>query len=87
MAIEQLGESLLAQARSKNKKEKKKAKLFTGLMLGVQVGNAFLRKQAKKRADEFWKSNQGLLNQRTNQLKLGVEWQNNHRAMLKKYGK
>jgi hypothetical protein len=87
MAIEQLGESLLSQARDRNKKAKKKAKLFTGLMLGVKIGNAQLRKQAKKRADEFWNSNQGLLNQRTNQLKLGVEWQNNHRNMLKKYGK
>ena len=87
MAIEQLGESLLSQARDRNKKSKKKAKLFTGIMLGVQAGNAILRRQAKKRADEFWNSNQGLLNQRTNQLKLGVEWQNNHRNMLKKYGK
>ena len=59
MAIEQLGESLLAQARSRTKKQEKKAKIFTGLMLGVQVGNAVLRRQAKKRADEFWKSNIG----------------------------
>ena len=57
MAIEQLGESLLSQARDRNKKSKKKAKLFTGLMLGVQAGNAILRRQAEKRANEFWKSN------------------------------
>jgi len=87
MAIEQLGESLLSQARDRNKKSKKKAKLFTGLMLGVKIGNAQLRKQAEKRANEFWTSNQGLLNQRTSQLEAGVDWHNNHRAMLKKYGK
>ena len=87
MAIEQLGESLLSQARDRNKKAKKKAKLFTGLMLGVKIGNAQLRKQAEKRANEFWTSNQGLLNQRTSQLEAGVDWHNNHRAMLKKYGK
>ena len=39
MAIEQLGESLLAQARQKSKKREKKAKLFTGAMLGVLGGN------------------------------------------------
>tara|TARA_B110000977_G_C11083960_1_gene493906 strand:+ start:2527 stop:4512 length:1986 start_codon:yes stop_codon:yes gene_type:complete len=87
MAIEQLGESLLSQARDRKKKEKKKAKIFTGLMLGVQLGNVALRKRAEKRANEFWNSNQGLLNQRTSQLEAGVDWQNTHRGMLKKYGK
>lgn len=87
MAIEQLGESLLAQAKSRRKKEKKKAKLFAGVLLGVQAGNIALRKRAERRANEFWQSNQGLLNQRTSQLEAGVDWHNNHNAMLKKYGK
>jgi len=40
MAIEQLGESLLAQAKKKSKKEERKAKQFMGLLLGIQAGNA-----------------------------------------------
>ena len=47
MAIEQLGESLLAQARKKNKKEKKKAYAFAGLLLGLKAKNHFLRKNKK----------------------------------------
>jgi len=86
MAIEQLGESLLAQARDKNKKSKKKAKLFTGLMLGVQAGNAILRRQAEKRANEFWKSNQGVLNQRASQFEEGVKFWDGHRSLMKTYG-
>ena len=86
MAIEQLGESLLSQARDRNKKSKKKAKLFTGLMLGVQAGNAMLRRQAEKRANEFWKSNQGLINQRSQQFDTGVGFWSSDKAMLKKYG-
>jgi len=86
MAIEQLGESLLSQARDRKKKEKKKAKLFTGLMLGVQAGNAMLRRQAEKRANEFWKSNQGLINQRANQFDTGVNFFKDHNAMIKTYG-
>jgi hypothetical protein len=53
MAIEQLGESLLAQARKKNKKEKKKAYAFTGLLLGLKAKNHFLRKKAASRMQEF----------------------------------
>ena len=87
MGIESLGESLLSQAKSRRKKEEKRAKLFTGVMLGVQVGNAVLRRKAEKRANEFWSSNIGLVNQRANQFDMGVKWQTNHRAMLKKYGK
>jgi hypothetical protein len=86
MAIEQLGESLLSQAKDRNKKSKKKAKLFTGLMLGVQAGNAMLRRQAEKRANEFWKSNQGLINQRANQFDTGVNFFKDHNAMIKTYG-
>ena len=86
MAIEQLGESLLSQARDRKKKEKKKAKLFTGLMLGVQVGNMALRKRAEKRANQFWNSNQGLINQRANQFDTGVNFYKDHNAMIKTYG-
>ena len=86
MAIEQLGESLLAQARSKRKKQEKKAKLFTGLMLGVQGANFLLRRQAKKRADEFWKSNVGLINQKTEQFNSGINFWTDHKNMMKKYG-
>ena len=86
MAIEQLGESLLSQARDRNKKAKKKAKLFTGLMLGVQAGNAILRRQAEKRANEFWKSNQGVLNQRASQFEEGVKFWDGHRSLMKTYG-
>ena len=86
MAIEQLGESLLSQARDRKKKEKKKAKIFTGLMLGVQVGNMVLRKRAEKRANEFWNSNQGLINQRANQFDTGVSFFKDHNAMIKTYG-
>jgi len=53
MAIEELGESLLAQARKKNKKEKKKAYAFTGLLLGLKAKNHFLRKKAASRMQEF----------------------------------
>ena len=86
MAIEQLGESLLSQARDRNKKSKKKAKLFTGLMLGVQAGNAILRRQAEKRANEFWKSNQGVLNQRASQFEEGVKFWDSHKSLMKTYG-
>lgn len=87
MAIEQLGESLLAQAKKRRKKEEKKGKIFGATLLGVQFGNMFLRKQAQKRADEFWKSNIGLLNQRANQFDMGVTWMTNHDKMLNTYGK
>lgn len=87
MAIEQLGESLLAQARSKRKKEEKKGKIFGGVLLGATVGNIYLRNRANKRADEFWKSNIGLLNQRANQFDMGVKWMTNHDKMLNTYGK
>ena len=49
MAIEQLGESLLAQARQKTKKKQKKTKMFTGAMLGVLGANLFLRNKASKK--------------------------------------
>lgn len=87
MAIEQLGESLLSQAKKRRKKEEKKGKIFGAVLLGSQIGNIFLRKQAQKRADEFWKSNIGLINQRANQFDMGVTWMTNHDKMLNTYGK
>lgn len=86
MAIEQLGESLLAQARKKSKKEERKAKLFTGLLLGVQAGNHILRNRAKKRAETFLVGNQGLINQRTKQFNDGVTFWSDHKKMLDTYG-
>jgi len=86
MGIESLGESLLSQAKSRRKKEEKRAKLFTGVMLGVQVGNAVLRRRAEKRANEFWKSNQGVLNQRANQFEKGVSFWDNHNTLMQSKG-
>lgn len=53
MAIEQLGESLLAQAKKRSKKEKRKAYQYAGLLLGLKAGNYFLRKNAARRMQEF----------------------------------
>jgi len=86
MAIEQLGESLLSQVKKRRKKEEKKSKFFGAALLGVQVGNMVLRKQAQKRANEFWKSNQGVLNQRASQFEEGVKFWDEHRSLMKTYG-
>lgn len=86
MAIEQLGESLLAQAKSRRKKEEKKGKLFGAALLGVQVGNMFLRKQAEKRANEFWTSNRGLIDKKTKQFQAGMNFWTDHNTMMKAYG-
>jgi len=86
MAIEQLGESLLASARKKRKKQERRAKIFTGLTLGLQVGNHFLRKKAQKRADEFWTSNQGLIDRRAGQFTKGIEFWDKHNTMVNTYG-
>jgi len=86
MAIEELGESLLAQAKSKRKKEEKKGKLFGAALLGVQVGNMFLRKQAEKRANEFWTSNRGLIDKKTKQFQAGMNFWTDHNTMMKGYG-
>lgn len=82
MAIEQLGESLLAQARSKSKKQEKKAKIFTGLMLGVQGANFLLRRRAKKRWDEINSGYTDLISSETERLKEGVKFWSNHNRML-----
>ena len=86
MAIEELGESLLAQAKSRRKKEEKKGKLFGAALLGVQVGNMFLRKQAEKRANEFWTSNRGLIDKKTKQFQAGMNFWTDHNTMMKGYG-
>lgn len=86
MAIEQLGESLLAQARSKRKKEEKKGKIFGAVLLGSQIGNMFLRKQAEKRANEFWTSNRGLIDKKTKQFQAGMNFWTDHNNMMKGYG-
>jgi hypothetical protein len=84
--IRALGESLLAQAQKKRKKEEKKTKIFGGLMLGVSIGNHFLRQQAQKRMDKFVNSNVGLLKQRGRQFEEGVGFWSDHNSMMKSYG-
>jgi len=86
MAIEQLGESLLSQAKKRRKKEEKKGKFFGAALLGVQVGNMVLRKQAQKRADEFWKSNIGLIDNKSKQFRAGLNFWTDHNSMMKGYG-
>jgi len=86
MGIEALGESLLASAKKKSKKQERKAKVFTGLMLGIQVGNHVLRKRAEKRAKEFWSSNQGVIANRASQFDKGVNFWKDDKSMLNKYG-
>lgn len=86
MSIEQLGESLLSQAKKRRKKEERKGKIFGAVLLGAQVGNIFLRNKAKKRADEFWKSNIGLVNQKASQFDKGIKFWTDHSNMMSKYG-
>tara|TARA_R110000796_G_scaffold71700_2_gene162673 strand:+ start:2564 stop:4015 length:1452 start_codon:yes stop_codon:yes gene_type:complete len=86
MGIEALGKSLLSSAKKKSKKQEKKAKLFTGLMLGVQVGNYVLRNKAKKRAEEFWKSNQGAVASKVSQFDNGVNFWKDDKSMRDTHG-
>ena len=86
MSIEQLGESLLAEAKTRRKKQEKKAKLFGAALLGANIGNIYLRNRANKRANEFWKSNIGLIHKKTEQFNSGIEFWTNHKDMMKKYG-
>ena len=86
MSIEQLGESLLSQAKKRRKKEEKKVKYLVLFFLGAQVGNIFLRNKAKKRADEFWKSNIGLVNQKSSQFDKGIKFWTDHSNMMSTYG-
>tara|TARA_R100001440_G_scaffold8009_1_gene15492 strand:- start:2604 stop:4034 length:1431 start_codon:yes stop_codon:yes gene_type:complete len=86
MSIEQLGESLLSQARKKSKKGERRAKIFTGLMLGVQGANIVLRNRAKKRLDSFVNSNIGIIDNKSKQFQAGVNFWTDHNNMLKTYG-
>jgi len=86
MSIEQLGESLLAEAKSKRKKQEKKAKLFGAALLGVKAGNMLLRNRANKRANEFLKSNIGLIENKTKQFQAGMNFWTDHSNMMKSYG-
>ena len=85
--IDVLGESLLAQARQKTKKAKKRATRFSTALLGIGVGNHFLRQRAQRRAETFMASTgTTLLNNRTNQLNQGIKFWNDHNSMVGKYG-
>ena len=82
MAIEQLGESLLAQARQKSKKREKKTKLFTGAMLGVLGGNMYLRSKAKKRVKQINESFQPVLDTHVRRFNEGVDFWSGFNSML-----
>jgi len=85
--IDVLGESLLAQARQKTKKAKRRATRFSTALLGIGVGNHFLRQRAQRRAETFMASTgTTLLNNRTNQLNQGIKFWNDHNSMVSKYG-
>jgi len=85
MAIEQLGESLLAQARKKNKKEKKKAYAFTGLLLGLKAKNHFLRKKAASRMQEFNNSLMPVVQNVAGNLNEANQYFSDKDTLLKKY--
>lgn len=85
MAIEQLGESLLAQARKKNKKEKKKAYAFAGLLLGLKAKNHFLRKKAASRMQEFNNSLMPVVQNVAGNLNEANQYFSDKDALLKKY--
>lgn len=85
MAIEQLGESLLAQARKKSKKEKKKAYAFTGLLLGLKAKNHFLRKKAASRMQEFNNSLMPVVQNVAGTLNEANQYFSDKDALLKKY--
>ena len=84
MAIEQLGESLLAQARQKTKKKQKKTKMFTGAMLGVLGANLFLRNKASKKIKEMNYSYAPLLTEQTRHFNEGVDFWDKHNKLLGK---
>ena len=82
MAIEQLGESLLAQAKKTTKKKERKGKIMAGVMLGLTGANYLLRQQAAKRIDELNRGYQPIITQKTEQLKAGVKFWADHNSML-----
>ena len=81
--IKALGESLLAGARQRRKKEEKKAKIFGGLMLGVSIGNHFLRQKAERRMMEFANSSKNMVRDAERNFTQGVDFWTNHNNMLK----
>lgn len=86
MAIEQLGESLLAQAKKTTKKKERKGKIMAGVMLGLTGANYLLRQQAAKRIDELNRGYQPIITQKKEQLKAGVDFWAKHNSMLKDGG-
>lgn len=82
MAIEQLGESLLAQAKKTTKKKERKGKIMAGVMLGLTGANYLLRQQAAKRIDELNRGYQPIIMQKTRQLEDGVNFWSEHNRML-----
>ena len=86
MAIETLGKSLLQSAKKKSKRQEKKAKIFTGLMLGVQAGNVYLRNKAEKRAKVFWNNNAGVLANATSRYDKGINFWKDDKTMMSTYG-
>jgi len=81
--IKALGESLLAGARQRRKKEEKRAKIFGGLMLGVSIGNHFLRQKAERRMMEFANSSKNMVRDAERNFTQGVDFWTNHNNMLK----
>jgi hypothetical protein len=81
--IKVLGESLLAGARQRRKKEEKRAKIFGGLMLGVSIGNHFLRQKAERRMMEFANSSKNMVRDAERNFTQGVDFWTNHNNMLK----
>lgn len=82
MAIEELGESLLAQAKKRTKKRERRGKLMAGAVLGFTGANYLLKQNAAKRIDELNRSYQPLINQKTQQLKEGVKFWADHKDLL-----
>ena len=79
MAIEQLGESLLAEAKKRTKKKERKGKIMAGAILGLTGANFLLKQNAAKRIDELNRSYSPIINQKTQQLKEGVQfWKDHH---------
>ena len=86
MSIETLGESLLSQAKSKRKKQEKKSKILAGLTLGVGIGNIILRKKAQDKFNKFMNSRMGIIDNKTKQFQMGVNFWADHNNMMKTYG-
>lgn len=82
MAIEQLGESLLAEAKKRTKKKERKGKIMAGAILGLTGANFLLKQNAAKRIDELNRSYSPIINQKTQQLKEGVQFWTEHQDLL-----